>query len=64
MKETVKISCSKAFIELDENGEFILYEKTKDEVKVFNLTNKLKEYVGIDGVSLSLSKDEDLDSEE
>lgn len=63
MKETRNISFSKAQIS-EENGEFIITETTKDEMKVYNLTEKLREWVNIEGISLKLSKDSEVPSEE
>ena len=63
MKENKNISFAKATI-TEEDGEFIITETVKDDTKVYNLTNKLREWVGIEGVSLKLSKDSEIESEE
>jgi len=63
MKETRNISFAKATI-TEEEGEFIITETVKDDTKVYNLTEKLREWVGIEGVSLRLTKDSEVPSEE
>lgn len=63
MKENRNISFAKATI-TEEDGEFIITETVKDETKVYNLTNKIREWVGIEGISLKLSKDSEIQSEE
>lgn len=62
-KETKSLGFSKAKITL-ENGEFIITETTKDDEKVYNLTQKLQEWIDIEGITLTLKKDNELDSEE
>lgn len=47
-----------------EDGVFIIEETSKDEVKVYNLTEKLEEFIGVEGISLQISKTEELPSEE
>lgn len=47
-----------------ENGVFTIEETSKDEVKVYNLTEKLEEFIGVEGISLQISKTEELPSEE
>lgn len=47
-----------------EDGVFTIEETSKDEVKVYNLTEKLEEFIGIEGISLQISKTEELPSEE
>nr|DAJ80642.1 MAG TPA: YonK protein [Caudoviricetes sp.] len=47
-----------------EDGVFTIEETSKDEVKVYNLTEKLEEFIGVEGISLQISKTEELPSEE
>lgn len=47
-----------------EGGVFTIEETSKDEVKVYNLTEKLEEFIGVEGISLQISKTEELPSEE
>lgn len=65
MKENKSISFSKATISIDnDTNELIIQEVGKDETKVYNLTQKLSEWVGVEGINLKISKDSDLPSEE
>ena len=63
MKESKKISFSNATI-TKENDKYIIIETTKDEDKTYDLTNRLEEFVGVEGISLQISKTEDIESEE
>ena len=63
-KESKTLSFSKSMITIDDNGDFIVEETTKDSINVYNLSNKLKEYCGIEGLSIRISKDAELASEE
>lgn len=47
-----------------EDGVFTIEETSKDEVKVYNLTEKLEEFIGVEGISLQISRTEELPSEE
>ena len=47
-----------------EDGVFTIEETSKDEVKVYNLTEKLEEFIGVEGISLQISKTEELPREE
>lgn len=47
-----------------EDGIFTIEETSKDEVKVYNLTEKLEEFISVEGISLQISKTEELPSEE
>lgn len=47
-----------------EDGVFTIEETSRDEVKVYNLTEKLEEFIGVEGISLQISKTEELPSEE
>jgi len=62
-KENKSIQFSKAVI-TEENGEFIITEYQKEDTKVYNLNEKLREWLDIEGITLSLKKDKELPSEE
>lgn len=57
------IGFSKAII-TEEDGVFYIEEIMKDSTNRYNLTDKLKEWVEIDGISLTIKKDSELPSEE
>lgn len=63
MKENRSIGFSKATI-TEEDGNFIITEVTKDEQKVYNLSEKLREWLEVDGVSLTIKRDLEIPSEE
>lgn len=62
-KESKSIGFSKACISL-EDGQFIITETTKDNTNVYNLTQKLEEWVGVEGITLTIKKDSEIVSEE
>jgi len=62
-KEVKSLGFSKAVI-TEENGEFVITEYTKDETLVYNLSEKIREWVGIEGVALTFKQDKLLNSEE
>ncbi|WP_346938161.1 YonK family protein [uncultured Clostridium sp.] len=62
-KENKSIQFSKAII-TEEDGEFIITEYQKEDTKVYNLNEKLREWLDIEGITLSLKKDKELPSEE
>ena len=62
-KEVKSLGFSKAVI-TEENGDFIITECTKDETLVYNLSEKIREWVGIEGIALTLKQDKLLNSEE
>ena len=62
--ETKSLKFSKAMISRKEEGDFIVEEIKKDETVVTNLTNKLLEYLDIDGLDISISKKTETTSEE
>ena len=62
-KENKSIQFSKAII-TEEDGEFIITEYQKQDTKVYNLNEKLREWIDIEGITLSLKKDKELPSEE
>ena len=61
--ESRSLKFSKATISMEGN-DFILEEVKKDDSIVTNLTNKLKEYVGIEGLEISIMKKSETASEE
>lgn len=64
-KESQTLSFSKSMITIDDKtGDFIIEETVKEGINVYNLTNKLKEYCGIEGLSIRINKDAELVSEE
>lgn len=63
MKKATNYKFSNACITC-EDGVFTIEETSKDEVKVYNLTEKLEEFIGVEGISLQISKTEELPSEE
>ena len=62
--ETKRLKFSMAMISRNEEGDFIVEEIKKDETVVTNLTNKLLEYLDIDGLDISISKKTETTSEE
>ena len=63
MKRQTTLKFANACIDKNENGDFIITETVKDEEKVYNLTERLEEFVGIDGISLQMGKVDDVPSE-
>lgn len=62
--ETKSIKFSRATITQNEDGDFIVEEVKKDDSVVTNLTNKLLEFVDIEGLDISISKKQETISEE
>ncbi|HDK7176587.1 TPA: YonK family protein [Clostridium botulinum] len=62
-KENKTLKFSNACITKD-NGIYIITETTKDEEKVYNLSEKLDEFLEIEGISLQMAKTSELPSEE
>ena len=63
--ESRSLKFSKATITRDEEtGDFIIEEVKKDDIVVTNLSNKLDEYIGIDGLEITISKKTETISEE
>jgi hypothetical protein len=62
-KESKSLGFSKACI-TEEDGVLIITETTKDSTNVYNLSDKIKEWIGIEGISLVLKKDSEIVSEE
>ena len=63
MKKATNYKFSNACITC-EDGVFNIEETSKDEVKVYNLTERLEEFIGVEGISLQISKTEEMPSEE
>ena len=61
-KKKISYSFKNATITRDDNGRFILTEYTKDDVSVYNLSELLNDTLEIEGVSLSLSSEENVPS--
>lgn len=51
------VKFSNATITEEENGELIITEISKDDAKESNLTEELRSWLGIDGISLTIKKD-------
>ena len=62
--ESKGLKFNKATISRNEDGDFIVEELKKDETIVTNLTNKLLEYIDVDGLEISISKKKETVSEE
>ena len=63
MKKATNYKFSNACITY-EDGVFTIEETSKDEIKVYNLTERLEEFIGVEGISLQISKTEEMPSEE
>lgn len=61
MKKTENIKFANAVIDLDENNKYIITETKKDNTFEFNLSEILEQYVGVEGISLSLGKIEEIE---
>ena len=64
MKKSTTLKFTNACIDKNENGEFIIVETMKDGEKTYNLSEKLNEFLNIEGVTLQMGKVEDFPSEE
>ncbi|MBS5307765.1 hypothetical protein [Clostridium sp.] len=64
MKKSTTLKFTNACISKNADGDFIIVETTKDSEKVYNLTEKLNEFLEIEGVALQMGKIEDFPSEE
>jgi hypothetical protein len=62
--ESKSLTFSKAMISRNEEGDFIVEETKKDSVVVTNLTNKLLEFLDIDGLNISITRKKETISEE
>jgi hypothetical protein len=47
-----------------ENGELIIAEVLKDDTKVYNLDRAIDEYLGLEGVSVTISVDDVVPAED
>lgn len=47
-----------------ENGELIITEVLKDDTKVYNLDRAIDEYLGLEGVSVTISVDDVVPAED
>lgn len=64
MKKSTTLKFTNACISKNSDGDFIIVETTKDSEKVYNLTEKLNEFLEIEGVALQMGKVEEFPSEE
>lgn len=48
----------------EEDGVFTITEYNKDDTKTYNLTEILKNHIGMEGLSIRIAKDSELPSEE
>ena len=62
--ESKGLRFSKCEIEIDENGDFIVTEYKKDETIITNLSNKIREFIGLEGVDISFGQKSETESEE
>lgn len=62
-KENKSITFSKAVI-TEEDGIFYITEYNKDDTKVYNLSEQLREWIGIESLSLGIKRDREVPSEE
>ena len=58
-KKSTKVAFSKASISF-ENGKYTITEITKDDSTDYNLSAVLDSFIGQEGVSLSISTDDDV----
>lgn len=63
-KKTLKLSFSKATLSKNDEGEYMVEEVTKDDTKTYNLSKSLDEFIGLDGLTISIGQDSILPSEE
>ena len=64
MKKSTTLKFSNACISKNTDGDFIIIETNKDGEKVYNLNDKLNEFLEIEGITLQMGKIEDIPSEE
>lgn len=58
MKDSRSNSFSKAVITMDEEtGDFIIEEISKEESIITNLSEIIKSWIGLDGLSLTIKRD-------
>ena len=58
-KKSTKVAFSKASISF-ENGKYTITEITKDDSTDYNLSAVLDSFIGQEGISLSISTDDDV----
>ena len=58
-KKSTKVAFSKATITF-ENGKYTITEITKDDSTDYNLSAVLASFIGQEGISLSISTDDDV----
>lgn len=58
-KKSTKVAFSKATITF-ENGKYTITEITKDDSTDYNLSAVLDSFIGQEGISLSISTDDDV----
>ena len=58
-KKSTKVAFSKATITF-ENGKYTITEITKDDSTDYDLSAVLDSFIGLEGVSLSISTDDDV----
>lgn len=63
-KKTLKLSFSKTTLSKNDKGEYMVEEVSKDDTKTYNLSKALDEFVGLEGLSISIGQDSVLPSEE
>ena len=63
-KRTIGIAYTNAELSLNGNGEFILTEVGKDDIKTFNLSKLLNDLAGNESVSITVKTVDELESEE
>lgn len=63
-KKSMKISFSKATLSKNDEGNYMVEEVTKDDTKIYNLSKSLDEFIGLEGLSISIGQDSVLPSEE
>lgn len=61
-KKSMNISFQKAELFFDEES-IVICEKGKEEEKSYNLTEILKSFEGLDGISLKISYDNEIPTE-
>ena len=59
-KNSMKTSYTKACITKDEEDNYIITETIKDDTKVFSLTDTLEQFLGVEGITLSIGSDSEL----
>lgn len=60
-KKVTTINFSKATLSKNEKNEFIITEISKDSIKDYNLSEILNKMIGIDGLSLNIEIDNQIE---